>query len=152
MAATRPFPVVWQRLVNADGRTCDRCGSTGAALAGAMAKLGPLLAPLGLEPVLQTREIDEAAFAQAPLESNRIWLGGRPLEHWLGASVGSSPCCDACGDRPCRTVECGGTSHEAIPEEVILKAALLAAAASVSPPAASAPCGCAAAEGPCCPR
>jgi hypothetical protein len=33
-----------------------------------------------------------------------------------------------CGDAPCRTVEVDGTTYEAIPERLLVKAAMVAAA------------------------
>ena len=64
----------------------------------------------------------------APTAANRIWILDTPLEEWLAGSVGSSQCCSVCGDSECRTLEVSGTTFEAIPERLILKAALLAAA------------------------
>ena len=49
------------------------------------------------------------------------------MAEWLGASVGSTPCCSVCGESECRTVEVGGTTFEAIPERLFIKAALVAA-------------------------
>jgi hypothetical protein len=95
------------------------------------------LAPLGLEPALEIREVSEAAFKNNPSASNRIWIADRPLEEWLGASSGSSQCCSVCGDSECRTVELGGTVFEEIPEELILKAALVAAGAALAPAGAA---------------
>ena len=66
-----------------------------------------------------------------PSESNRIWIAGRSIEDWLSASVGKSTCCSACGGAACRTLEVGAETFEAIPEALILKAALLAASASL---------------------
>lgn len=129
----KPLRIVWQRLVDAGGRTCARCGTTQEALERAVAKLKVALAPLGLEPMLETREIGQSAFAQDPSASNRIWIADRPLEEWLGARAGSSPCCSVCGDSECRTVEIGETVFEGIPEELILKAALAAAARTFAP-------------------
>ncbi len=125
--------IVWQRLVKTGGQTCDRCGATFDGLQRAIAKLKDVLGPLGLEPMLETREIDEEAFKADPSMSNRIWIAGRPLEEWLGARVGGSRCCSVCGDSECRTVEVAGTVFEAIPEELILKAALVAAAQMLGP-------------------
>ena len=48
------------------------------------------------------------------------------MEEWLGARAGDSPCCEVCGDRPCRTMEVDGQTYEAIPEDLIVKAAILA--------------------------
>lgn len=129
----RPLPIVWQRLVNSRGETCDRCGVTYEALQRAVAKLKDVLAPLDLEPTLETKEIEEESFKAEPSASNRIWIAGRPLEEWLGARVGSSRCCSVCGDSECRTVAVGGAVYEAIPEDLILKAALVAAAQLLGP-------------------
>lgn len=93
----------------------------------AVAKLNQSLRPLGIEPRLEIREIDEKSFKANPSESNRIWIAGRPMEDWLGANVGSSPCCSVCGTSECRTVEVEGTTFETIPEKLFLKAALVAA-------------------------
>jgi Domain of unknown function (DUF2703) len=128
----KPLTIVWQRLVK-DGETCGRCGSTREAVTGALAKLEAALGPLGIQPVLETRVLDEAAFRADPSASNRIWIADKPMEEWLGASVGMSPCCSVCGDLPCRTMEVAGTSFEAIPEDLIVKATLIAAARMVEP-------------------
>jgi hypothetical protein len=129
----KPLHIVWQRLVDSKGRTCARCGATREALERAVAKLKDALAPLGLEPALETREISDAAFHRDPSASNRIWIANRPLEEWLGARSGSSRCCSVCGDAECRTVEVGETVFEEIPEELILRAALVAAAQAFAP-------------------
>jgi hypothetical protein len=92
----------------------------------AISKLKRALLPLGIEPTLEIREIDEESFRANPSESNRIWILGRPLEEWLGAKVGGSRCCSVCGDSECRTVEVGADRFEAIPENLFLKAALVA--------------------------
>lgn len=109
-----------------------RCGGTQDAIVQAMPKLQEALRPLGMEPVLETREIDPADFKGQPSESNRIWIAGRSIEDWLNASVGKSTCCSACGGADCRTLEIGNETFETIPEQLILKAALLAASQSSS--------------------
>ena len=124
----KPLLIVWQRLVSSDGQTCDRCGATGQALQRAVAKLKQVLPPLGLKPVLKTKEISEELFKTDPSVSNRVWIAGRALEEWLSADVGASRCCTVCGESECRTVKVGGVVFEAIPEELILRAALVAAA------------------------
>lgn len=136
----RPLHIIWQRLVDSRGRTCTRCGATHEALEHAVTRLKSALAPLGLEPTLEIREVSEAAFKSDPSASNRIWIADRSLEEWLGARSGSSQCCSVCGDSQCRTVELGETVFEEIPEELILKAALVAAA-QVLAPAGEAPAG-----------
>lgn len=122
----KSLPIIWQRLVSSDGKTCDRCDATYQEMRRALGKLEEALRPLGIEPTLEVREIDEKTFKANPSESNRIWIAGRPMEEWLGARVGSSRCCSVCGESECRTVEVGATTFEAIPEKLFLKAALVA--------------------------
>jgi hypothetical protein len=99
----------------------------------AISKLKEALRPLGIEPTLETREIDEESFKANPSESNRIWIAGRPMEEWLGARVGSSRCCSVCGESACRTIEVEGTAFEVIPEKLFLKATLTASAELLDP-------------------
>jgi hypothetical protein len=120
------LPIIWQRLMGPDGKTCDRCEVTHQAIKRAFSTLKETLRPLGIEPILETREIDERSFKANPSESNRIWIAGKPMEEWLGAKVGSSRCCSVCGDSECRTLEVMGTTYEAVPEKLVLKAALIA--------------------------
>lgn len=120
------LPIIWQRLVSSDGKTCDRCNATYREMQRAVSKLKAALRPLGIEPTLEIREIDETSFKANPSESNRIWIAGKPMEEWLGARVGSSRCCSVCGESECRTVEVGEAAFEAIPEKLFLKAALVA--------------------------
>jgi Domain of unknown function (DUF2703) len=122
----KSLPITWQRLVTSDGSTCDRCNATHQEIQQAISKLKEALRPLGIEPALEIRDIDEASFKANPSESNRIWIGGRPMEQWLGARVGRSRCCSVCGESECRTVEIGAATFEAIPQELFLKAALIA--------------------------
>ncbi len=121
------LPIVWQRLVTADGETCERCGSTYMEMLRAVEKLREQLAPLGIEPVLRTKTLTEHEFKAQPQESNRIWIGDKPLEEWLDAKTGQSQCCAACGDENCRTLEVENTVYESIPEELIIQAGLKAA-------------------------
>lgn len=122
----KPLPILWQRLVSPQGKTCDRCHATHQQMERAIAKLRQSLRPLGIEPSLEIRELDQRSFKANPSESNRIWIAGRPMEEWLGARVGSSPCCSVCGTSECRTVEVEGATFETIPENLFLKAALIA--------------------------
>ena len=128
----KTLPILWQRLVSAEGQTCDRCNATYQEMQRAVEKLKQSLRPLGIEPSLEIREIDERSFKANPLESNRIWIAGRPMEEWLGARVGSSPCCSVCGTSECRTVEAEGTTFETIPEKLFLRAALVASSQLLS--------------------
>ena len=129
----KELTITWQRLVDATGSTCPRCAGTQEEVQQAVDRLRAALEPLGVRPVLETREIDPATFLQQPDQSNRIWVGGRPLEDWLGARSGSSQCCDACGDAECRTLEIDGTSHEVVPEALLVRAGLIAASQLFDP-------------------
>jgi hypothetical protein len=145
----KTLPITWKRLVK-EGETCPRCGSTQQNVRSAIAKLEAALRPLGIKPELDTQVIDEAAFRADPSQSNSLWMAGKPMEEWLGASVGSSPCCSVCGDLPCRTVQVGDSTYETIPEELIVRAAMVAAAGMIGSAAEPAPsssccssqCGC----------
>lgn len=123
----KQLSIIWQRLVSEEGKTCDRCGATYLEMQRALSKLTEVLRPLGIAPSLEIKEIDEQSFRANPSESNRIWIEGKSIEEWLDAKVGSSRCCSVCGASECRTVNVGGTAFEAIPETLILKAALVAA-------------------------
>ncbi len=137
----KQMPIVWKRLVK-DGTTCERCGSTLAQIESAVRKLEAALQPLGIQPALETETIDERAFKAEPSESNRIWIAGRPLEQWLGATVGMSRCCSVCAGSDCRTLEVDGRTYETVPEELLIRAGLAAASqllssAEVTQPASS---------------
>ena len=129
----RTLPIVWKRLVSADGKTCDRCNATNQEMQRAVAKLKEALSPLGIRPTLETRQIDEKEFKAKPSESNRIWIAGKPMEEWLGARVGSSRCCSVCGESQCRTVEMGGSVFETVPENLFIKAVLVASSQLLDP-------------------
>ncbi|MPW15515.1 DUF2703 domain-containing protein [Paraburkholderia sp. CNPSo 3157] len=122
----KKLPIVWQRLVTG-GTTCPRCAGTGEQVERALEELRTTLLPLGIEPALETRSIDEATFKANPSESNRIWIAGKPMEEWLKGSAGTSRCCSVCGDSECRTVNIEGTAYEVIPEALLVKAGLIAA-------------------------
>jgi hypothetical protein len=122
----RSLPIVWHSHVSPAGRTCDHCGATRQELEWAVAVLQHALRPLGIEPHLEIVEIDEASFTANLAEPNRLWIAGKPMEEWLDETVGSTHCGSVGGGSHCRTVEVTGTTCAAIPERLILKAALIA--------------------------
>ena len=124
----RTIRIVWQRLLSLQGQTCDRCAATELALQQAVETLQQVLAPLQIQVELHRQAMTLEQFNQDPQASNRIWIADKPLEEWLGAGTGSSPCCSVCGDAQCRTLECGNQIYDAIPPQLIIKAGLLAAA------------------------
>lgn len=115
----------WQRLL-VNGVTCPRCSETERELEKAYHLLRESLLPLGVEVVLEKRELPPSVFHENPLSSNLVLINGRPLEEWLGAQVGKSDCCSVCGPEECRTLEMEGTVYEAIPYELIVRGALQA--------------------------
>lgn len=118
----------WQRLVNDQGETCDRCGVTGSAVTQAVSQLRKCLKPLKIRVVLEKKSITSLEFSEDPLQSNRIWVMEKPIEDWLSAKPNQSPCSSACGSSDCRTLVVDGKTYEGIPAELIIKAGLLAAA------------------------
>ena len=118
----------WQRLVNESGQTCERCTDTGSTVENAYKKLKKSLVELGIEVELKKEILDFSIFIKDPLQSNRIWIADKSLEEWLEATVGKSKCCDVCGDSECRTISIDQDTFENIPEDLIVKAGLLAAA------------------------
>ncbi len=141
----KTLTILWQRLVDETGQTCERCGSTEKEVQEAFGSLRTSLGALGIETVLEKKALSPEVCAKDISQSNRIWVGGRPLEEWLGAEVGKSPCGFCCADLgqtvECRTLTVGGKTYEAIPAELIIKAGLLAGSQLVEAPS----------MGSCCP-
>ncbi len=132
----------WQRLVDNEGDTCNRCGDTESSLDGACRVLARALKPLDIRVELVTTRLTFEQFKRDPSESNRIWIGDATLDEILGAKAGDSPCCGACGDSNCRTLIVDGRTYETIPSQLIVRAGLRVAADLVQPPAP---------PGECCP-
>ena len=118
----------WQRLVNKSGQTCQRCSDTESSVESAYNKLRKSLSELNIEVELIKEALEFLIFSKDPLQSNRIWIGEKPLEVWVGATVGKSKCCDICGNSECLTISTDQNTFEAIPENLIIHAGLLAAA------------------------
>ena len=127
----KTLTISWQRLVNESGQTCARCMDTGSTVENACNKLKKSLVELDIKVELKKEVLDLSIFTKDPLQSNRIWIEGKPLEEWIGATVGKSQCCEVCGDSECRTISIDQNTFEIIPEELIIRAGLLAAAAEL---------------------
>ena len=123
----KTLTIIWQRLVNEKEETCARCQKTYEEIHKAFKKLKQALNPLSIDVVIDQRKIAQSTFVNDPSQSNRIWIGHRSLEDWLEAKVGQSQCCDICQGNECRTIEINTRVYEVIPEELIIKAGLLAA-------------------------
>jgi len=124
----KTLTISWQRLVNESGQTCVRCTETGSTVEDAYNKLKKSLVELDIKVELKKEVLGFSIFTKDPLQSNRIWIEGKSLEEWIGATVGKSQCCDVCGDSECRTISIDQNTFEIIPEELIIRAGLLAAA------------------------
>lgn len=122
--------ILWQR-VTVDGGTCQRCGDTGQSVRRMAETLRAELAPLDIEVVLTEKALPPFAVE----ESNRVFFNGRAVEDILGArhevAVGMNHCQSCCdmlgGQTDCRTLCVDGQEHEALPEELLLRAGRLAA-------------------------
>ncbi|MHC4606744.1 MAG: DUF2703 domain-containing protein [Planctomycetota bacterium] len=153
--ATRTLTIRWQRLVDEEGRTCGRCGSTEKEVRQGVRTLRQSLAVVGIEVLLEEKSVDTATFAKDTSQSNRIWVGDRPLEEWLGAEVGMSPCEGCCpvtgGSVDCRTLRLDGREYEIIPAALIIRAGFLAAAGLIPGDACGGRCP-EPSPGGCCPE
>ena len=94
----KKLTIRWQRLTNDVGQTCPRCNETGDTVETGFNKLKKSLFELNIEVELIKETLDFLTFTKDPLQSNRIWIGGKLLEEWIGATVGKNQCCDVCGD------------------------------------------------------
>lgn len=122
----KTLDILWQR-VTVGAETCERCGDTGASVRQAVGILRAELAALDIAVVLTEKALPPFAVA----ESNRVFFNGESLEELLGAQVGMNncqSCCDMLGAQTdCRTLIVDGREHEALPEELLLRAGRLAA-------------------------
>lgn len=122
----------WQRLVCENEKTCDRCSTTQVGVRRGYELLSNALKTLGIEVTLDEKVVDEKQFAGKPEESNRVLIGDKTLEHWLGAKTGRSSCLTCSKivgkDVKCRTIKLGGKTYESIPANLVVKAGLVAAA------------------------
>ena len=125
--------IEWQHIEK-DGKTCRRCAETGKTLTQVIKDLTEELKPKGINVSLTESKLSKDEVSQ----SNRLFFNGMALEEVLqDVTVSENPCSscadlcgcgDLCGKNVnCRTVVSGGTVHEAIPAELIRRAALTAA-------------------------
>lgn len=108
--------------------TCLRCAETGKTLDQAVASLREELKPKGAEVTFLETLLPESQMAQ----SNMILFNGVPLEEILAEAKASENYCSSCScvtgsETWCRTIEHEGKIYEEISEELIRKAAFIAA-------------------------
>ncbi len=150
--------IEWQRLVDIDGKTCDRCGGTEKELRRGVATLKRSLRPLGIKVTLEKKSMGPEC-AKNIIESNQILIAGRPLEEWLEAKVGTSACGSCCAKLgetvECRTISVDGKTYEVIPAQLIVKAGIKAAAEIIAAPSTEGCCSSGKAltgkDAKCCP-
>lgn len=130
---SKKLDILWQR-VTVGAQTCQRCGDTGESVRRAAERLRAELAPRGIAVELEQKTLSPLLPGVLD-ESNRVFFNGVPMEELLGARNGAShcqSCCDMLGEHMngqtcCRTVIVDGAEHEALPEELLVRAGLLAA-------------------------
>jgi hypothetical protein len=137
----KTLTIEWKHL-DQDSRTCDRCGDTGKTLRQTVRRLRRCLQPRGIAVRLLETKLTAGRLA----ESNTILFNNVPLETVLGDARAGSSDCDSCGELldakvQCRTLECAGKTHEAIPAEVICEAACRVASCEDCGCSEGKPCG-----------
>ena len=125
--------IEWKHL-DRDGRTCDRCDSTGANLRAVIRKLNTSFRSRRVRFRLKETLLEPERLA----ESNSIIVDGRPLETILPATRVTSTECSSCGEltgeaAECRAMTNGATVHETIPAEIIHDALVKVAGAKPTP-------------------
>lgn len=116
--------VIWQRLVDEKGETCDRCNKTYLNLERAIERLTPLLKDIDVALDFRKKPLSMADFKKDPLSSNRVIINGKDIENILNLRVGQSSCCGPCGDSECRTIITDSGEKEDVEERLIIKAIL----------------------------
>jgi hypothetical protein len=125
--------ILWQRLMKG-AETCERCGDTGESVRRAAEALRAELAPRGIAVALTEKALPPFT-PNILTESNRVFFNGVAMEELLGAQNGMSHCPSCCdllgshmnGQSDCRTVILDGREHEALPEELLVRAGRIAA-------------------------
>jgi hypothetical protein len=114
--------IEWRHL-DVAGKTCRRCGDTGAELIQAVACLQLECAPKEVNIIFRETKLHSGEIAH----SNTILINGVALETILPNTQASASCCTSCADltgRPeqCRTLVHLGHEHETIPQDLIRQA------------------------------
>jgi hypothetical protein len=129
--AAKTLALKWERFASGQSEACQRCQGTRVEIQKAFQRLQADLAPVGIDVTLDEGMLSKDEAAADMCQSNRIWIEDKPLETWLGGEVGKSRCegcCEAMGSEVmCRTMIYEGETYEAIPANLIVKAAYAAA-------------------------
>ena len=122
MKNSQELNIEWKHI-GAKGKTCIRCNDTGKTLKQVISGLKKEFSPQGIN-VTYTETILPTAKVK---QSNMVLFNGIPLEKLIKAKVSKSCCPSCCSftkeETFCRTIKYKGKIYEAIPEEIIQKAA-----------------------------
>jgi hypothetical protein len=118
----KQLPITW-RLVSLTGGRAIAVARL-SRKSRAVATLQDVLRPLGIEPNPRDGRSNATFRADPPVQPHGC--GDRWRTGWTHRR--QQPCCSVCGDAECRTVEVGGTTFETIPERLLIRASLIAAA------------------------
>jgi len=119
--------VEWRHIGGNVDATCERCAATGRTLAEVVDAIRPALSARRI----RVRVTETVLPPERIAGSNTILFNGIPIEDLLDeVRVEMTPCascsCITGTDASCRAIVCGDETHEAIPADLILNAALRA--------------------------
>lgn len=119
--------VEWRHIGEDIDATCERCAATGRTLAAVLDEIRPLLAARKV----RVEVVETALPPERIAESNTVLFNGTPLEDLLDeVRVETTPCvscsCITGTDASCRAIVCGDEVCEAVPANLIRRAALKA--------------------------
>jgi hypothetical protein len=120
--------LTWQRTTSSScGGCCGPCGITEKEVQAALASLRPDLGAMGIKV-----RLDEKMPSAVAKKTNgtQMWIGGVPLETWLGAQnvPSSMSCCagEAKGSGGCQSLSMAGQTYSVIPADLIVRAGMMA--------------------------
>ena len=130
--------IVWQHSPEKEGAKCENCLAKKEELKIAYESLRTSLPSLGIQVAMKEEKPVATACGVAMTKSCGIFIGGRPLETWLGAQIGKSACgsgkgCGADGSAQCVSMKLGGKTYTVVPADLIVKAGLMAASELIEP-------------------
>lgn len=120
--------IEWKHIGKDIEHTCERCEETGLTLKAVLAEIGMLLEMEGVS----VRMVETVLPSDAVAESNSLLFNGVPIEELLeGVEVVNTPCCSCscitCEEETeCRAIRYNGEEYEAIPPDLIGRAAMKA--------------------------
>ena len=117
--------IEWKHIGSDIDNTCERCHETGMTLAAVLTEISMLLEMEGVS----VRVVETVLPNEAVAESNSLLFNGVPIEELLeGIEVTTTPCgscsCITCeAETECRALRYNGEEYEAIPPDLIGRAA-----------------------------